>query len=99
MLECWGDDLIRVTSLLRSSIAPELLFAAAWQNLNRFYPLLLLGSGYALLMLFNPVRRTLGDGVRCIGRYKRIWISLERGGSGWRADGRSDRPPPLTWLV
>jgi hypothetical protein len=76
VLECWGDDLIRITPLLQYSIAPELLLAEAWQNLTRFYPLLALGSGYALVMFFNPVRRALRDGFRCIGRYTRIWISF-----------------------
>src|SRR5436853_6826962 len=27
-------------------------------------------------MLFNPVRRAIGDGFHCIGRYKRIWITF-----------------------
>jgi len=29
-----------------------------------------------LVMLFNPVRQALGDGFRCIGRYKRIWLTF-----------------------
>src|SRR5213593_4214199 len=40
------------------------------------YPVLGLCGGYALVMLFSPVRRALGDGFRCISRYKRIWISF-----------------------
>jgi hypothetical protein len=40
------------------------------------YPVLGLCGGYALVMLLNPVRRALGDGFRCIGRYKRIWITF-----------------------
>jgi hypothetical protein len=69
--------------LLQSSIAPKPLLAEAWQNLPRFYPLLGLGSGYALVMLFNPVRRALGDGFRCLGRYTRIWISFALLGFGY----------------
>ena len=54
-----------------------------WQNAPRLYPLLGLCSGYALLMLFNPVRRALRDGFRCIGRYTRIWISFALLGFGY----------------
>lgn len=97
MLECWSDDLIRVTPLLRSSIAPELLLAEVWQNLIRFYPLLGLGSGYALLMLFNPVRRALGDGFRCIGRYRRIWISFALLGFGYFAFQFATFTPIQNW--
>jgi len=48
----------------------------------RVYPVLGLCGGYALVMLFNPVRRALGDGFRCIGRYRRIWISFALLGFG-----------------
>ena len=97
MFECWSDDLIRVTPLLRSSIAPELLLAEVWQSLTRFYPLLGLGSGYALVMLFNPVRRALGDGFRCIGRYRRIWISFALLGFGYFAFQFATFTPIQNW--
>ena len=97
MFECWSDDLIRVTPLLRSSIAAELLLAEVWQNLTRFYPLLGLGSGYALVMLFNPVRRALGDGFRCIGRYRRIWISFALLGFGYFAFQFATFTPIQNW--
>ena len=42
-------------------------------SLPRVYPLLGLGGGYAVVMLFNPVREALRDGFRCIARFKRIW--------------------------
>jgi len=45
-------------------------------NLPRVHPLLSLCGGYALLMLFNPVRRALLDGFRCIGRYPRVWLTF-----------------------
>jgi hypothetical protein len=45
-------------------------------SLPRVYPLLGLCGGYALVMLFNPVRQALGDGFRCIGRYKRVWLTF-----------------------
>jgi hypothetical protein len=47
-----------------------------WRHLPRLYPVLGLCGGYALVMLFNPVRRALVDGFRCIGRYRRIWITF-----------------------
>src|SRR3989440_4969187 len=52
-------------------------------SLARAYPVLALCGGYALMMLFNPVRQALGDGFRCIGRYKRIWISFALLGFGY----------------
>lgn len=42
-------------------------------SLPRVYPLLGFCGGYVLVMLFNPVRLALRDGLRCIVRYKRIW--------------------------
>src|SRR5438093_11590176 len=34
-------------------------------------------------MFFNPVRRAMGDGFRCIRRYKRIWIAFALLGFGY----------------
>jgi len=45
-------------------------------SLPRVYPLLGLCSGYANVMLFNPVRAALRDGFRCIARFKRIWLTF-----------------------
>jgi len=45
-------------------------------SLPRVYPLLGFCSGYALIMLFNPVRLALRDGLRCIARYKRVWVTF-----------------------
>ena len=45
-------------------------------SLPRVYPLLGFCSGYAIVMLFNPVRQALRDGFRCIARFKRIWLSF-----------------------
>src|SRR5436309_8870759 len=52
-------------------------------SLPRVYPLLGLCSGYVLVMLFNPVHQALGDGFRCIGRYKRIWLTFALLGFGY----------------
>ncbi|MDQ2867369.1 MAG: hypothetical protein M3R59_03000 [Verrucomicrobiota bacterium] len=44
--------------------------------LSRFYPLAGLLLGYALVMLANPIRRSLRDGLRCLTRYERIWLTF-----------------------
>src|ERR1043165_8201374 len=54
-----------------------------WRHLPRLYPLLGLCGGYAIVMMFNPVRNALGDGFRCIRRYKRIWITFSLLGFGY----------------
>jgi hypothetical protein len=53
------------------------------QNLARLYPIIGLCSGYALVMLFTPVRRALRDGLRCLGRYSRLWITFALLGFGY----------------
>ena len=45
-------------------------------SLPRVYPFLGLCGGYAIVMLFNPVREALRDGFRCIARFKRIWLTF-----------------------
>lgn len=42
----------------------------------RLYPLVGIVSGYAIVMLFNPVRQALRDGFRCVTRFKRIWVTF-----------------------
>jgi len=57
-----------------------------WENAPRLFGLyswLGLCGGYALVMFFNPVRRALGDGFRCLARYKRIWITFALLGFGY----------------
>jgi hypothetical protein len=54
-----------------------------WQNPPRVYPLLGFCGGYALVMFFNPVRPALGDGFRCVGRFKRIWLTFALLGFGY----------------
>jgi hypothetical protein len=53
------------------------------QSVARLYPLLGLCGGYALVMFFNPLRQALGDGFRCISRYKRIWLTFAFLGFGY----------------
>ena len=45
-------------------------------SLSRWYPVLGFCAGYIMVMLFNPVRQPLRDGLRCIARYKRIWLTF-----------------------
>ena len=47
-----------------------------WQNTPPLYPLLGLCGGYVLVMLFNPVRLALRDGFRCLGRFRRVWLTF-----------------------
>src|SRR5712692_5143715 len=47
-----------------------------FSSLPRVYPLLGFCSGYAIVMLFNPVRQALRDGFRCLARFKRIWVTF-----------------------
>lgn len=43
-------------------------------SLPRVYALVGLSGGYVIVMLFNPVRLALRDGLRCITRFSRVWI-------------------------
>jgi hypothetical protein len=45
-------------------------------SLPRIYLLLGFFAGYALLMLFNPVRLPVRDGFRCLTRFKRIGLTF-----------------------
>jgi hypothetical protein len=47
-----------------------------WSNVPRIFPLAGLLGGYAIVMLFNPIRLALRDGFRCITRFKRIWLTF-----------------------
>src|SRR5436190_5082525 len=50
------------SALLGSSVSPF------------FLPLLGMIAGYVLVMLTNPVRVALRDGLRCSLRFKRVWL-------------------------
>src|SRR2546423_1600122 len=52
-------------------------------SVPRVYALLGFCGGYAVVMLFNPVRHALLDGLRCIIRYKRIWLTFVLLGLGY----------------
>ena len=74
-MECWSDVLIRIT--------PLPILADVGQAVPGVYGWLGLCSGYALVMLFAPVRRALSDGLHCLGRYHRIWITFAVLGFGY----------------
>jgi hypothetical protein len=75
--------MILITPLLQDSIPSLSVLADMWQSVAFVYPLLGLCGGYALVMFFNPLRQPLGDGFRCIGRYKRIWLTFALLGFGY----------------
>jgi len=82
-MECWSDVLTRITPWLQYSGAPAPILAEAWQAAPGVYGWLGLCGGYALLMLFTPVRRALGNGLHCLRRYQRIWITFAVLGFGY----------------
>jgi hypothetical protein len=45
-------------------------------SVPRVYPLLGLCGGYVIVLFFNPIRLALRDGLRCIARFKRIWLTF-----------------------
>src|SRR5437588_7775825 len=82
-MDYWSDVLSRITPVLHCSIPPVSVLAAAWQTVPSAYGWLGLCGGYALVMLFTPVRQALGDGLQCLRRYQRIWIAFAILGFGY----------------
>src|SRR5438105_730417 len=74
-MECWSDVLTR--------IPPIRIVAEVGQAVPGVYGWLGLCGGYALMMLFAPVRRALVDGLHCLRRYQRIWITFAVLGFGY----------------
>src|SRR5438105_5291506 len=62
----------RLFPLLHCSITPTL----HWLHAPRVYPLIGLFVGYAIVMLFNPIRMNFRDGLRCLMRFKRIGLTF-----------------------
>src|SRR5262245_21283406 len=75
MMECWSDVLTGIASIP--------IVAEVGQVVPGVYGWLGLCGGYALVMLFAPVRRALVDGLHCLGRYQRIWITFAVLGFGY----------------
>lgn len=84
-MACWSNVLSCTTPLIQSSVAPVRIIAEAWQAAPSVYGWLGLCGGYALVMFFAPVRRALIDGLHCLGRYHRIWITFAVLGFGYFA--------------
>src|SRR5919106_3509847 len=82
-MECWSDVLSCTTPLLQYSVTPARIIAEVGQTVPGIYGWLGLCGGYALVMLFAPVRRALVDGLHCLGRYQRIWITFAVLGFGY----------------
>lgn len=82
-MEYWSDVLTRVAPLARYSIIPAPILAEVWQPAPGVYGWLGLCGGYALVMLFAPVRQALDDGLHCLRRYQRIWITFAVLGFGY----------------
>src|SRR6476660_1086305 len=53
-----------ITRILQYSITPTV------------YPALGILAGYFLILFTNPVRIALRDGIRCVFRFKRLWLIL-----------------------
>lgn len=45
-------------------------------SIPRIYPWLGLLAGYGIVLFFNPIRLALRDGLRCILRFKRVWLTF-----------------------
>ena len=52
-------------------------------SVSRVFPLIGLLGGYALVMWSNPIRLPLRDGFRCLGRFKRVWLTFALLGFGY----------------
>jgi hypothetical protein len=82
-MEFWSDVLIDVTPFLKHKLSPIALVAEPWQTAPGIYGWLGLCGGYALVMLFTPLRRALSNGLHCLRRYQRIWITFAVLGFGY----------------
>ncbi|HEY4271174.1 MAG TPA: hypothetical protein VGM65_04155 [Candidatus Udaeobacter sp.] len=78
-------------------IIPASILAEAWQAAPSVYVWLGLCGGYALVMLFAPVRQALGDGLHCLRRYQRIWITFAVLGFGYFVFQFVTFTPIRTW--
>ena len=82
-MDYWSDVLSHITPLFHHPIPPISVLGEAWQTVPSAYGWLGLCGGYALVMLFTPVRHALGDGLYCLRRYQRIWITFAILGFGY----------------
>ena len=50
---------------------------------SHLYPLAGIVLGYGLVIWFNPVRVALRDGLRCVARFERVWLTFALLGFGY----------------
>jgi hypothetical protein len=96
-MEYWSDVLTRITPFVQYPIIPAPIVAELWQPAPNVYGWLGLCGGYALVMLFAPVRQALGDGLHCLRRYQRIWITFAVLGFGYFVFQFVTFTPIRTW--
>lgn len=82
-MELWSNVLVGITPLPADNGIPIGAIAQAWQPGPTVFGWLALCGGYALVMLFTPVRRPLEDGLHCLFRYQRIWMTFAVLGFGY----------------
>ncbi len=96
-MEYWSDVLTRITLSGRYSFIPAYILGEVWQPAPSVYGWLGLCGGYALLMFFAPVRQALDDGVHCLRRHQRIWITFAVLGFGYFVFQFVTFTPIRTW--
>jgi hypothetical protein len=96
-MEYWSDVLTRITPLDQYSGIPAPILAELWRPAPSVYGWLGLCGGYALVMLFAPVRQALSDGLHCLRRYQRIWITFAVLGFGYFVFQFVTFTPIRTW--
>src|SRR5215470_17232672 len=96
-MECWSNVLTCTTPSLQCSITPARIIAEVGRAVPGIYGWLGLCGGYALVMLFAPVRRALVDGLHCLRRYQRIWITFAVLGFGYFVFQFVTFTPIRTW--
>src|SRR5215467_12744736 len=82
-MACWSNVLTCTTPLVQCHATPTRIIAEVGQVLPGIYGWLGLCGGYVLVMLYAPVRRALVDGLHCLRRYQRIWITFAVLGFGY----------------
>src|SRR5215469_13806032 len=82
-MECWSNVLTCTTPLVQCHVTPTRIIAEVGQVVPGIYGWLGLCGGYVLVMLYAPVRRALVDGLHCLRRYQRIWITFAVLGFGY----------------
>lgn len=96
-MEYWSDVLTPITLSGRYSFISAYILGEVWPPAPGVYGWLGLCGGYALVMFFAPVRQALGDGLHCLRRYQRIWITFAVLGFGYFVFQFVTFTPIRTW--